>query len=81
MYPPELGGAVTIDNEVLMVGNADSAAEVNYTCIVSLEGTALTSTATATLSIGESHVSTSHVEQYYHCCPNSIMPPQLLFRL
>ena len=53
-YPPQLDPRVTVDGSVLVLQNADLSAEVNFTCTVVLEGTALVAMATSTLVIGES---------------------------
>lgn len=53
VYPPELDSVVAIENEVLVVTNADMNAEVTFICIVALEGTDLLSRANSTLVIGK----------------------------
>lgn len=53
LYPSQLDPRVTVNGPVLMLQDADSSAEVNFTCTVMLEGTALVDVATSTLVIGE----------------------------
>lgn len=50
VYPPELAPVVAVDEQFLVVTEADSNAEMNFMCVVTQEG--LISTANATLTIG-----------------------------
>ena len=50
VYPPELEDVVTIENDVLTVDEIEG--EANFTCLISLEGTGLSSTAMAAVFLG-----------------------------
>lgn len=53
-FPPQLSPQVIVDGASLTLTNAGFSAEVNFTCTVTLEGTALVDVAMSTIVIGKS---------------------------